>query len=252
MVMARGGKGVFVRVDHNEEEQVASLIRRVKDEQGRLDVLVNILGGDTPAEFKPFWKLSLDKGLRWLREEVGSHIITSRHAAALMVEGRSGLIVELTDGEGLYYRGSLFYDLVKVSSIRLAYAMAEELHKHRVASVALTPGYLRTEWMLDHFGVTEANWRDGAKKDSTFIASETPFFVGRAVAALAADPRVMEKSGGVYASWTLSDEYGFTDIDGTRPHLGRYFEKHFNPLPWEPPKTGVRWKIEREPQPLGA
>ena len=248
MVTARGGSGVAVRVDHNDESQVASLIRRVKDEQGRLDVLVNVLGGDTPAEFKPFWKLSMDKGLRWLRQEVGSHIITSRHAAALMVEGRSGLIVEMTDGDALYYRGSLFYDLVKVSTIRLAYAMAEELHKHRVASVALTPGYLRTEWALAHMGVTEANWRDGAKKDPHFIASETPYFVGRAVAALAADPRLMEKSGGVYASWTLSDEYGFTDIDGSRPHMGRYFEEHFNPLPWEPPKTGVRWKVEREPQ----
>ena len=249
MVTARGGHGIAVRVDHNEEAQVAALLRRVKDEQGRLDVLVNILGGDTPAEFKPFWKLSLDKGLRWLRQEVGSHIITSRYAAQLMVEvAGGGLIVGLTDGDGLFYRGSLFYDLVKVSTIRLAYAMAEELYKHRIASVALTPGFLRTEWMLDHFGVTEANWRDGAKKDPVFIASETPYFVGRAVAALAADTRVLEKSGGVYASWTLSEEYGFTDIDGSRPHLGRYFAEHFNPLPWEPPKTGLRWKIERAQQ----
>ena len=248
MVTARGGVGIPVRVDHSDEAQVAALIARVRSEQGQLDILVNILGGDTPAEWKPFWKLSLDKGLGWLRQEVGSHIITSRHAAALMVKGRRGLIVEITDGDALYYRQNLFYDLVKVSTIRLAYAMAEELHRHGVAAVALTPGYLRTEWMLDHFGVTEANWRDGAKKDPNFIASETPYFVGRAVAALAVDPRVLEKSGGVYGSWTLSDEYGFTDIDGSRPHLGRYFAEHVNPPPWEPPKTGFRWKIEREPQ----
>lgn len=251
MVTARGGLGLHARVDHADESQVEKFFARVREEQGRLDLLVNLLGGDTPAEFAPFWKLSLDKGFRWLRQEVFSHIITSRYAAALLVENRCGLIVEITEGDALYYRGSLFYDLVKLSTIRLAYAMAEELHQHNIAAIALTPGFMRTEWMLDHFGVSEANWRDGAQRDPNFIASETPCFVGRAVVALAADPRVMDKTGGVYGSWTLSDEYGFTDLDGSRPHLGRHFEEHFNPLPWEPPKTGVRWKIEREqpPQP---
>lgn len=254
MVTARGGVGIHVRVDHNEEAQVAALIKRVRAEQGRLDILVNVLGGDTVTEWKPFWKLSLDKGLRWLREEVGSHIITSHHAAALMVENRSGLIVSLTDGDTIGYRQSLFYDLVKVSTIRLAYAMAEELHGHGVAAIALTPGFMRTEWMLDHFGATEDNWREVAEKNEEarrfgFVASETPCFVGRAVAALAADPNVLEKSGGVYASWTLSEEYEFTDIDGNRPHMGRYFEENFKTMLETPPNTGFRWQIEREPRP---
>lgn len=252
LVTAQGGVGIPVRVEHNDEKQVAALVARIREEQGRLDILVNVLGGDTPAEFKPFWKLTLDKGLRWLQQEVGSHIITSRYAAALIVEGGSGLIVELTDGDALYYRQSLFYDLVKVSTIRLAYAMAEELYDKGVAAIALSPGYLRTEWTLDYLGVTEANWREGVKKDPNFIASETPCFVGRAVAALAADARVLEKSGGVYGSWTLSDEYGFTDIDGNRPHLGRHFAEHYKTPPWGMPKTGVSWSIEREPQPKSA
>jgi NAD(P)-dependent dehydrogenase (short-subunit alcohol dehydrogenase family) len=254
MVSARGGAGIFVRVDHNDEAQVASLVARVREEQGQLDILVNVLGGDTPAEWKPFWKLSLDKGLRWLRQEVGSHIITARHAAALMVERKRGLIVEITDGDTIGYRASLFYDLVKVSTIRLAYAMAEELHRHGVASLALTPGFMRTEAILDHFGATEANWREVAVKNPEakscgFIASETPCFVGRAVAALASDPKVLEKSGGVYASWTLSEEYGFTDIDGSSPNCGRYFAEHFKSLVSAPTKTGFIWKVERAPQP---
>jgi NAD(P)-dependent dehydrogenase (short-subunit alcohol dehydrogenase family) len=255
MVTAHGGEGIDVRVDHTDEAQVIALVERVEAEQGRLDVLVNVLGGDTSAEWKPFWQLSLDTGLRWLRQEVFSHIITCRHAAALMVKRKKGgLIVEITDGDTINYRESLFYDLVKVSTIRLAYAMAEELRSHRIASIALTPGFMRTEWMLEHFGATEENWREVAEtnpqaKSHGFIASETPCFVGRAVAALAADAHVMEKSGGVYASWTLSDEYGFTDIDGNRPHMGNYFAEHYKTLIDGPTKTGFRWTIKREQQP---
>lgn len=159
-----------------------------------------------------------------------------------MHAGRGGLIVEVGDGDTLDYRGTLFYDLVKISVSRFAYAMAEELHKHRVAAVAITPGFMRTEQILDHFGVTEAHWRDGAKKDPNFIASETPFFVGRAIAALAADPQVLEKSGGLYSSWGLAREYGFTDVDGSRPDFGRYFdfEEHFKALSKIPPWTMSR------------
>jgi NAD(P)-dependent dehydrogenase (short-subunit alcohol dehydrogenase family) len=257
MVTARGGLGIHMRVNHNEEAQVAALVKRLREEQGRLDILVNVLGGDTPAEWKPFWKLSLDRGLRWLRQEVGSHIITARHAAALMVERKRGLIVELTDGDRIGYRASLFYDLVKLSTIRLAYAMAEELHRHGIASLALTPGFMRTEAILEHFGATEANWRDVAvrnpeAKSYGFIASETPCFVGRAVAALASDPRIMEKSGGVYASWTLSEEYGFRDIDGSSPNCGRYFAEHFPHLVSGQTQTGFQWKLERELRPAQA
>jgi NAD(P)-dependent dehydrogenase (short-subunit alcohol dehydrogenase family) len=260
MVTAHGGTGIHVRVDHTDEAQVAALVERVREEQrGRLDILVNVLGGDTQAEWTPFWKQSLDKGLRWLSTELFSHIITSRHAAALMVERKSkgGLIVCITDGDGVGYRGSLFFDLVKVNTIRLAYAMAEELAPKKIASLAISPGFMRTEWMLDHYGATEENWREVAEtnpeaKRYGFIASETPCFVGRAVAALAADSRVMDKSGGVYGSWTLSEEYGFKDVDGNRPHMGRYFDEHFKEMLSAPTKTGFRWKLERETPPAQA
>jgi NAD(P)-dependent dehydrogenase (short-subunit alcohol dehydrogenase family) len=137
------------------------------------------------------------------------------------------LIVEITDGDNFGYRGNLFYDLVKTSVIRLAFAMAYELRRRNIAAVAVTPGFLRSEAMLEHFGVTEANWQDAAAKDPHFIMSETPFFVGRAVAALAADPNVMQKTGRVLSSWSLAEEFGFTDIDGRQPHWGNYFEKTF-------------------------
>src|SRR5438270_6035284 len=220
MVSARGGTGVHAQVDHTDEEQVAALFRRVKKERGRLDVLVNdVWGGDELTEWKPFWKLSAEKGLLMLRRAVFSHIITSRHAAPMLVERKRGLIVEITDGDGLYYRGTLFYDLVKVSVIRLAFDMAEELRRHKVAALALSPGFLRSEAMLEHMGVTEENWREGAKKNASFIESETPFLVGRAVAALAADPKVLKKSGKALSSWNLAREYGFTGVDGRAPRL---------------------------------
>ena len=220
MVTARGGTGIAVRVDHLVPEQVEALFARVRTEHGRLDVLVNDISEGELHDWKPFWKVSLEKGFRALRQGVHSHIITSHFAAPLMIEQRRGLIVEVGDGDTLCYRQTLFYDLVKINVSRLAYAMAEELARHGVAVVAITPGFMRTEMMLDHFGVSEANWRDGAKKDPNFIASETPFFVGRAVAALAADPGVQNKSGGLYSSWGLAKEYGFTDLDGSRPDIG--------------------------------
>jgi NAD(P)-dependent dehydrogenase (short-subunit alcohol dehydrogenase family) len=161
-----------------------------------------------------------------LERAVNSHILTARHGAPLMVARGSGLLVEITDGDSAAYRGNLFYDLAKASAIRLAQGMSEELKPKGVSAVAVTPGFLRSEAMLEHFGVTEANWREGAARDPHFIASETPFFVGRAVAALAADPGIAGKSGGVFASWTLSEEYGFTDIDGSRPHWGRHLAAH--------------------------
>ena len=234
MVTAHGGRGIPVQVDHTVEDQVRALVARVKAEQKRLHVLVNdVWGGDELTQFgTPFWKLSLDKGLLMLQRAVHSHIITSRHATPLLIETGKGLIVEITDGAFFGYRGNLFYDLVKVSVIRLAFAMAYELRKKKVAAVAVTPGFLRSEAMLDHFGVTEANWQKGTEKDKHFIASETPFFVGRAVAALAADPKVSRKSGRVFSSWELAREYGFTDADGSKPDWGRYWEKTFGkPLP---------------------
>jgi NAD(P)-dependent dehydrogenase (short-subunit alcohol dehydrogenase family) len=228
-VTLRGGVGISAQVDHTREDQVSALFERVKAEQGQLDVLVNdVWGGDELTEWgKPFWELSLDKGLLMLQRAVYSHIITSRYAAPLLIETGQGLIVEITDGDSFWYRGNLFYDLVKVSVIRLAFAMARELRKRKITAVALTPGFLRSEAMLERFGVTEENWQEGAKKDPHFIASETPFYVGRAVAALASDPQVAKKSGHVFSSWDLAQEYGFMDIDGRQPNWGNYFEEKF-------------------------
>jgi NAD(P)-dependent dehydrogenase (short-subunit alcohol dehydrogenase family) len=228
LVTARGGVGFPVQVDHTIEDQVKALFERVRAEQGRLDVLVNdVWGGDALTEWgKPFWELSLQKGMLMLQRAVHSHIITSRYATPLMVQRGQGLIVEITDGDNFHYRGNLFYDLVKISVIRLAYAMSEELYPYHITALAVTPGFLRSEAMLEHFGVTEANWQEGAKKDPHFIASETPFYVGRAVAALASDPDVSKKSGKVLSSWNLAAEYGFTDIDGRQPNWGKYFEEN--------------------------
>jgi NAD(P)-dependent dehydrogenase (short-subunit alcohol dehydrogenase family) len=227
MVTGWGGVGIPVQVDHTDEEQVKALIDRIRGEQGRLELLVNdVWGGDELSEWgKPFWEQSLPNGLLMQRRAVFSHIITSYHAAPLMIETGHGLIIEITDGNTPDYRGNLFYDLAKASAIRLALAMAEDLRPHNVAALALTPGFLRSEAMLDLFGVTEANWRDGAKRDPHFIASETPYYIGRAVAALAADPDVMEKSGSALSSWRTAKEYGFTDMDGSRPNWGRYFQE---------------------------
>ena len=230
MVAARGGRGIPVVVDHTQPAQVEELVARIYEEQKKLHILVNdIWGGDALVEFgKTFWQVDLDKGFRMLESAVHTHIITSRYAAPGLIDSCQGepvpgLIVEVTDGDSYTYRGNLFYDLVKTTVIRLAFAMGHELRRKNVAAVALTPGYLRSEAMLDHFGVSEANWQDASKKEPNFAASETPLFAGRAVAALAADPNILKKSGRVFSSWGLSDEYGFTDADGRRPHWGEHF-----------------------------
>ena len=229
MVGQHGGVGIHVRTDHTVEEEVEALFDRVRQEQGGLDILVNdVWGGDVLTEWdKPFWEHSLAKGRRMLEQAVVSHIITSRFGASLLIDRGGGAIFEITDGDTYSYRGSFYYDLVKTTVIRLAFSKGYELRKHGVAAVAVTPGFLRSEMMLEHFGVTEENWRDGAKKDPHFIASETPFFVGRAIAALAADPELLRKTGRVYSSWNLAREYGFSDVDGERPDWGAYFERTF-------------------------
>ena len=225
MVTAEGGRGIAVRADHTVESEVEQLFARIRAEAGRLDVLVNdIWGGDALTEWgKPFWELSVAQGEQMLERAVHTHIITSRHGAPLMVEHNAGLIVEVTDGDTFGYRGNLFYDLAKNAVVRLAYAMAADLHAHGVTALAITPGFLRSEAVLDHFGVSEADWRDAIEKDEYFAESETPCYVGRAIAALAADPNVAAKSGGLFSSWGLAKEYGFTDIDGRRPDWGTFF-----------------------------
>lgn len=227
MVKAHGGLGIPVQVDHTVAEQVESLFARVKKEQKRLDILVNdVWGGDELTEWKPFWKHSLQKGLLMLERAVHSHIITSYYAAPLMIKTGQGLIVEITDGDHFGYRGTLYYDLVKTSVIRLAFALATELRKHKITALAVTPGFIRSEAMLDYFGVTEANWQEAAKKRPDFGESETPFYVGRAIAALAADSSVSKKTGRVYASWDLGPEYGLKDVDGRQPNMRKWVEKN--------------------------
>jgi NAD(P)-dependent dehydrogenase (short-subunit alcohol dehydrogenase family) len=224
MIRAAGGEAVAVRTDHLDMAAVASLVARIRSDKGRLDVLVNdVWGGDALAEWgKRFWEQDVEKGFTLFERAVHTHVVTSRVAVPLMLERGSGVVVEITDGDALYYRGNFFYDLAKTTVIRVAFAMAEELREHGIASVAVTPGFLRSEAMLDHFGVTEASWRDAAAKDPHFLYSETPRYVGRGVAALAADPNVMKKSGGVFSSWGLAAEYGLTDVDGSKPDFGRH------------------------------
>lgn len=228
LAAAAGGTGVAVRCDHSDPEQVAALLHRVRGEQGRLDVLVNdIWGGDPLTEWDtPFWQLDLTKVRAMWERAVLTHLITSQHALPLMLERPGGLVVEVTDGDGSRYRGNLAYDLVKTAVNRLAFAQAEELRPHGLTALAVTPGFLRSEAMLDGFGVTETTWRDAVEQDPHFAASETPRYVGRAVAALAADPHVHRRSGQVLTSWDLAEEYDLHDIDGSRPHWGRHFTHH--------------------------
>lgn len=234
LVNEAGGTGIAVQVDHRDENQVKALFVRVKAEQSGLDVLVNDIWGGEPftgSEMgKPFWELSVEGVLQLLATAVNTHIITARYGAPLLIERGKGLLIEVTDGDTFRYRGNLAYDLVKNSTMRLAYAMSEDLKPHAVAALSLTPGFLRSEEMLDHFGVTEENWKDATKKEEHFIASETPFYIGEAVAALAADPGIMAKTGTYQSTWKLKREYNFRDKDGTQPDWGKYFEEHFPEL----------------------
>jgi NAD(P)-dependent dehydrogenase (short-subunit alcohol dehydrogenase family) len=241
LVTAAGGRGIAVRVDHTEPAEVKKLVAAIKRRHKGLDILVNdVWGGDALTEFgKTFWKVNLENGLQMLKQAVHSHIITSHYAVPLMLGRRGGIIFEITDGDAFYYRGNLFYDLVKISVIRLAFAMSRELRKRDIVSVALTPGFLRSEAVLDHFGVSEANWKDAGKRNinenspdqndapADFMVSESPRYIGRAVVALAADPKVKNKSGRVFSSWAMAREYRFTDLDGTRPHWGNYARKKY-------------------------
>ncbi|MBO4207787.1 SDR family oxidoreductase [Micromonospora echinofusca] len=228
LVTAAGGTGIAVRVDHLVPDQVRALVERIDREQGRLDVLVNDVWGADPliTWHKPVWEQPLEAGFRTLRLAVDTHIITSHFALPLLIRRPGGLLVEIGDGTTAYndrnYRLSVFYDLAKVSVNRLAFSQARELAPHGATAVALTPGWLRSEAMLEHFGVTEENWRDGTVKDLHFAISETPAFVGRAVAALAADPDRARWNGRSVSSGELAQVYGFTDLDGSRPDAFRY------------------------------
>jgi NAD(P)-dependent dehydrogenase (short-subunit alcohol dehydrogenase family) len=236
LVTALGGVGVAVPVDHLDSDRVGRLAARIRDEHGRIDVLVNDIWGaerlkGTPAEWNtPIWQHDLDKGLRILRLAVDTHLITSHHLLPLLVERPGGLLVEVTDGTADYnasrYRISVYYDLAKVAVNRLGFSQGHELRQHGATAVALTPGWLRSEMMLANFGVTEDNWRDALVPGKVhgypvagegFEHSESPRYVGRAVAALAADPDRARWNQASVSSAQLAREYGFTDTDGTQP-----------------------------------
>ncbi|MFH9980032.1 SDR family oxidoreductase [Streptomyces sp. NPDC017179] len=228
LVTGAGGHGIAVPADHLESDQVRALVDRIAREQGRLDVLVNDIWGAEHlfAWDTPVWEHDLDKGLRLLRLAVETHAITSHHALPLMLRHPGGLVVEMTDGTAEYnrdtYRVNFFYDLAKASVLRMAFALGHELGPRGATAVALTPGWLRSELMLDHFGVREDNWRDALENVPHFAISETPRFAGRAVAALAADPEVARWNGRSLSSGGLARVYGFTDLDGSRPDAWRY------------------------------
>jgi NAD(P)-dependent dehydrogenase (short-subunit alcohol dehydrogenase family) len=227
LVDAAGGRGIPVQVDHLVPEQVAALVERIETEQGALHVLVNDIWGATVMEWdKTVWESDLDVGLRMLRLGVDTHAITSHFALPLLIRTPGGLAVEVTDGTDEYnatnYRVSFFYDLAKAGVNRMAFALAHELAPHGATAVSLTPGWLRSEAMLDIYEVTEANWRDATEVQPHFAISESPAYVGRAVAALAQDPDRARWNGQSLSSGQLAQVYGFTDLDGSQPDAWRY------------------------------
>jgi NAD(P)-dependent dehydrogenase (short-subunit alcohol dehydrogenase family) len=225
MVEAAGGTGIPVQVDHNDARQVQALAARIDT----LDLLVNgVWGGDPLTDWShPLWEQDLPTGLRLLRNAVETHIVTSHALIPKLIANGKGLVIEVTDGNTARYRGSFFYDLAKHSVIRLAQAQAHELKPHNVAAVALTPGFLRSEAVLEHFHTTEDDWRDTT--DPHFARSESPAYLGRAVVALASDPEIMRKSGRALATAPLAREYGFTDADGTQPDFEAYWAAELEP-----------------------
>jgi NAD(P)-dependent dehydrogenase (short-subunit alcohol dehydrogenase family) len=228
LVQHAGGQGIAVQADHLDPAQVQALVTRIESEQSRLDVLVNnVWGADFLIEWNvPVWEHSLENGLRMLRLAIDTHIITSHFALPLLIKNPGGMVVEMTDGTAEYnnanYRLSLFYDLAKTSVIRMAWAQARELRSHQCSAVALTAGWMRSEQMLDNYGVSETNWRDATSRQPHFVITETPRYVGRVVAALAADPEAARWSGQSLSSGQLAKIYGITDLDGSQPDAWRY------------------------------
>ncbi len=227
LVDEAGGRGIAVQVDHLVPEEVRALVARIDDEQGALHILVNDIFGATKIEWnKSVWESDLDYGLHMLRLAVDTHAITSHFAIPLLIQTRGGLVIEVNDGTAEYngsrYRNSFFYDLAKAAVLRMGFALGHELKPHGATALSLTPGWLRSEAMLDTFGVTESNWRDATKRVPGFAISESPAFVGRAVVALAQDPNVSRWNGQSLSSGQLAKIYGFSDLDGSQPDAWRY------------------------------
>lgn len=230
LVTRAGGHGIAIRCDHTNPADVRAVADRINHEQdGRLDILVDdTWGGDHLIEWKPIWEHDLDNGLRAVHNGLDTHLITLHTMLPLLIARGRGLVCEITDGDDMFndrYRGTMFFDLTKVAITRIGKMLHHELQPHGVTSVSLTPGFLRSESMLDHFGVTEDNWRDAITQDRYFAISETPHYIGRAVVALALDPDVARWSGQALSAGQLANHYGFTDLDGSRPDASRYFSE---------------------------
>jgi NAD(P)-dependent dehydrogenase (short-subunit alcohol dehydrogenase family) len=234
MIVAAGGKAIAVRVDHTDESAVKALFRRIRRAHQRLDVVVDSVAGEDPVmgAYGVLWQADLTSAEAVFRQGLTSRIITAKHAALAMMPAKRGLIVEITEADMIGGGGNPMSQAVKMGQKVLPLLWAAELSPHGIAAIAVTPGFLRSESMLQHFGVTEDNWRDAGKKDSNFLQSESPLFVGRTIAALAADPRVRERSGMLFGSWELARDYGVSDYDGRRPDWGRH-QIDFSMLPPE-------------------
>ncbi len=223
LIVNAGGAAVAVRVDHTVEAEVEALFARIDAERARLDVLVDCVAGEDPmmADWGDFWERNLENALPLFKQVLLSRIITAKHAARRMVRARRGLVVEVTENDLLGASGNLVTQCVRLSHKGLVLGMAAELAQHGVATVALTPGFLRSESVLEHFGVAENNWHDAGTKDKNFLESESPLYVGRAVAALAADPKILARTGQLLSSWQCAREYGIRDYDGRQPDWGK-------------------------------
>ncbi|WP_285500403.1 SDR family oxidoreductase [Actinokineospora sp. NBRC 105648] len=227
LVDAAGGKGIPVRCDFTVVSDVDALRDRIAADHGHIDVLVDdVWGGDPFVEFgTPLWESDLDKGLGVVHNGLDTHIIALHRLLPLVVKQRGGLVIEVTDGDNDHYWGvGIPYYLVKAGVRAIGRVLGEDLKAHGATGLSVTPGFLRSEMMLEVFGVTEENWREGVAKDPNYIMAETPRYLGRAIAALAADPAVSRFAGKTMASWTLMREYGFTDVDGSQPDWGRWFD----------------------------
>ncbi|MEU4801582.1 SDR family oxidoreductase [Actinosynnema sp. NPDC023587] len=232
LVDAAGGRGIAVRCDFTAARDVDAFRARIESEgDGRLDVLVDdVWGGEADTEFIPFWEQDLERQLGMWRNSVQAHLVALHRLIPLVIARPGGLVVEVTDGDSdEHYSGMLAYDSVKVAIRRFGVVLARDVAKYGTTSVAVTPGFLRSEQMLEHFGVTEENWRDAIPRSPHYAMSETPRYVGRGIAALAADPERDRFTGRALASWTLMREYGFTDVDGSRPDWGRWNEEVVKP-----------------------
>lgn len=252
LVTAAGGEGVAVHVDHHVENEVAALCDRIDRERGRLDVLVNVITGEPVHQMDgSFAGMSPAEGRRFFDSWIWTHVVTAWHAVRVMRPNRRGLLVELVEQDGVGYHGQIYLDLMEIALKRLSLGLAHDLKTDGIAAVCVAPGFMRTEAILQGFGVTEANWRDALHTEESrrfgWGGSETPCFTGRAVAALAADPKVAAKSGGIFTTWELSKEYGFTDVDGRLPEkqvLQEAIRAYYAHVPKGP---NYQWSVSNQP-----